>query len=53
MFYGREWTNVTIERFIEILDQYIHWYAEQRIKISLGGLSPLQRRFKLGLISVA
>ncbi|MCR5237054.1 MAG: IS3 family transposase, partial [Lachnospiraceae bacterium] len=28
----------------------IHWYAESRIKLSLGGLSPIQYRKKLGLI---
>ena len=44
MFYGRSWAGVTINKFIEILDQYIHWYAEKRIKLSLGGMSPLQYR---------
>jgi len=51
MFYGRSWRDVTIEEFIEILDVYIHWYAEKRIKLSLGGLSPIQYRIKLGLIA--
>lgn len=51
MFYGRCWDGVSIEEFIDILDDYIHWYAEERIKISLGGLSPLQYRRKLGLIA--
>ena len=51
MFYGRSWQGVTIEEFIAILDDYIHWYAEIRIKISLGGLSPLQYRRKLGLVA--
>ncbi|MEE0955209.1 MAG: IS3 family transposase, partial [Eubacterium sp.] len=27
----------------------IHWYAEKRIKISLGGLSPIQYRKAQGL----
>ena len=44
MFYGRSWNSVTIEEFMAFLDQYIHWYAEKRIKISLGGMSPLQYR---------
>ena len=51
MFYGRPWRDVTIEEFIKILDDYIHWYAEKRIKLSLGGLSPIQYRLSLGLIA--
>ena len=51
MFYGRSWRDVTVEKFIATLDEYIHWYAEKRIKLSLGGLSPLQYRRKLGLIT--
>ena len=34
----------TIEEFIEEVDAYIHWYNEKRIKISLGGKSPLEFR---------
>lgn len=51
MFYGRSWKDVTIEEFIRILDDYIHWYAERRIKLSLGGMSPIQYRMSLGLIA--
>ena len=50
MFYGKDWGGVTIEEFIDILNEYIHWYAESRIKLSLGGFSPIQYRKKLGLI---
>ncbi len=42
MFYQRDWKNTTINQFINKLDDYIHWYNNQRIKLSLGGLSPLQ-----------
>ena len=49
MFYDRTWTGVNINEFIEMLDRYIHWYAEKRIKISLGGLSPLQYRKAQGI----
>ena len=49
MFYNHSWEDVSVEHFIEILDEYIHWYAEKRIKISLGGLSPMAYRRKLGL----
>ena len=51
MFYNRSWAGVSIDEFIEILDQYIHWYAEKRIKVSLGGLSPLQYRQAQGIAS--
>ncbi len=50
MFYNRSWVGYSIDRFIEELDAYIHWCAEKRIKVSLGGLSPIQYRQKLGLI---
>lgn len=50
MFYGRSWAGVSLERFMEILDNYIHWYNEARIKLSLGGMSPLEFRQSLGLI---
>ena len=51
MFYNRSWSNVTIDEFIETLDQYIHWYAEKRRKLSLGGVSPIQYRKSLGLVA--
>lgn len=46
MFYQRDWKNTTINQFINKLDNYIHWYNNQRIKLSLGGLIPLQYRKK-------
>ena len=49
MFYGCSWTDFTIGQFIEELDKYIKWYAEKRIKLSLGGMSPLDYRRSLGL----
>lgn len=49
MFYGCSWQDVSIDEFIKILDDYMHWYAEERIKISLGGISPIQYRRQLGL----
>ena len=48
-FYNRDWRNVTIKEFIDQLDDYLHWYSEERIKISLGGLSPMEYRRALGL----
>ena len=31
-FYGRDWKNYSIEDFISALDDYLHWYNEERIK---------------------
>lgn len=50
MFYCRSWNGVSMDEFVAIFDRYIHWYAEKRIKISLGGLSPIEYRRSLGLI---
>ena len=49
LFYPRSWQNITIDQFIEIVDSYIHWYNEKRIKTSLGSLSPVEYRESLGL----
>ena len=49
LFYPRDWKSVTIEQFIEVIDSYIRWYNEKRIKISLGSLSPIEYRVSLGL----
>ena len=49
MFYNRSWDGVTMEQFIELVNDYIKWYNENRIKLSLGGLSPVEYRAALGL----
>ena len=49
LFYPRNWQATTIEQFIEVVDSYIRWYNEKRIKISLGSLSPIEYRESLGL----
>lgn len=51
MFYNRSWAGVGIEEFINILDKYLHWYNEKRIKMSLGAMSPLEYRQNLGLLA--
>ena len=48
-FYNRDWHDVTVRAFIDQLDEYLHWYSEERIKISLGGMSPIEYRRSLGL----
>lgn len=40
MFYNKSWIGVTMDEFINTLDKYIHWYAEKRRIITLGGLIP-------------
>ena len=50
MFYGRSWMGVSLGSFMDMLDDYLKWYNEKRIKLSLGGLSPLAYRRSLGLI---
>jgi putative transposase len=49
LFYSRDWHTTTIDQFIQVVDSYIHWYNEKRIKISLGSLSPFEYRESLGL----
>ncbi|AUS95630.1 hypothetical protein CDQ84_06095 [Clostridium thermosuccinogenes] len=45
------WYNfrVALTQFIGILNEYLVWYNETRIKISLGNMSPLEYRRSLGL----
>ncbi len=48
LFYPRDWQATTIEQFIQVVDSYIRWYNEKRIKISLDSLSPREYRESLG-----
>jgi putative transposase len=48
-YYGEGWEKRTVAEFMAAVDKYLHWYKEERIKISLGGLIPLQYRRQLGL----
>ena len=34
----------SVEHFIEELHEYIEWYNNKRIKLGLGGMSPVQFR---------
>ena len=49
LFYGRSRAGWSIDDFMNAVDDYIHWCNERRIKLSLGGMSPLQYRRSLGL----
>ncbi|MBU9345465.1 IS3 family transposase [Burkholderia multivorans] len=44
-----DWQTVSIDQFIAVVDSYIRWYNEKRIKISLGARSPIEYRASLGL----
>ena len=48
VFYGRSWIGVSPDDFDQELDDYINWYNCKRIKLSLGGLSPIEYRQHLG-----
>ena len=49
MFYGRSWIDVSINSFIDEINNYIIWYNTKRIKQSLGYMSPVEYRHSLGL----
>lgn len=51
MFYPGQWQSTSIEQFIQAVHDYIVWYNEKRIKISLGAMSPIEYRESLGLIN--
>ncbi|HHX69379.1 MAG TPA: IS3 family transposase [Gallicola sp.] len=43
-YYGRDWTNVSINNFIILLNKYLTWYNNSRGKRSLNGLTPNEYR---------
>ena len=49
MFYGRNWSNSTLDDLIQAINEYMNWYRTSRIKSTLGGLSPLEYRRRLGV----
>ena len=51
MFYCNNWKNVSVKQFTKILNEYLVWYNETRIKTSLGNKSPLEYRRSLGLVA--
>ena len=50
-YYGKVWTKVSLKEFIVLINDYVHWYNEKRIKESLGYMSPVEYRESLGIIS--
>jgi len=49
MFYNRSWAGVSLIQFCGIINDYLIWYNSERIKTSLGNMSPLEFRQSLGL----
>jgi transposase InsO family protein len=49
MFYSRNWDECSVDEFIQEVDSYMHWYCTDRIKSTLGGLSPLDYRRSIGV----
>ncbi|MBO8426037.1 MAG: IS3 family transposase, partial [Firmicutes bacterium] len=39
-FYGKDWSNVRCDEFIAMLDEYLTWFCQERIKERLGFVSP-------------
>lgn len=48
-FYGRDWRGVGAGEFMRRLDAWLRYYNEDRIKESLGWMSPKRYRESLGL----
>lgn len=51
MFYGVSSAGGTIEGLILQVNLYMKWYSNERIKGSLGGMSPVEYKKKSGLIT--
>ena len=49
MFYGRNWSNSTLDDLIQAINKYMIWYRTSRIKSTLGGFSPLEYRRRIGV----
>ena len=50
-FHGCDWTGVTLGEFMDMLDAYLRWYRDVRIKGDLDYRSPMQYRRDLGLLA--
>lgn len=48
MYHGHQWKRKTKLQLIQALDDYICWYNDKRIKVSLNGKSPRSYRVDLG-----
>lgn len=53
MFYNRSWEGVAITEFIRQLEEYMVWYRDKRIKMSLGGLSHMEYRKRMSVAALS
>ncbi|MCR4803853.1 MAG: IS3 family transposase, partial [Lachnospiraceae bacterium] len=51
MFYNTDWTGISLSEFIDMLNNYLVWHNETRIKKSLGYMSPMEYRRSLRLVA--
>lgn len=47
--YPEHWEKRTRDEVLVLIDEYIHWYNHERIKQSLGWMSPVQYRQSQGM----
>ena len=50
-FHGCDWAGAALEEFMDMLDAYLRWYGDVRIKGDLDYRSPMQYRRDLGLLA--
>ena len=51
LFHGCGWAGAALEKFMGMLDAYLRWYRDARIKGGLDCRSPMQCRRDLGLLA--
>ena len=49
-FHKRSFQGVSIDEFITLLDEYMVWYRDKRIKLEYG-MSIMDKRIQLGLVA--
>ena len=47
--YPEHWEKRTRDEVLVLIDEYIHWYNHERIKQSLGWMSPVEYRQSQGM----
>ena len=50
-FYGESWIDVSIGDFIDLLVEYLEWYNNKRIKLSLDVVSIMKYRESMNFVA--